>query len=200
MLTGKDAGKRGTVQRVVTNPQGWKKPTARFGAGWQRTSPLAGAAVVVEGINIAKRHTKPRASAGRTDRQPRVQQGGILDIAQPHRHQQRHGHLPALLATHARSATTQAADGRSVRACAHCGEPVTQRGEEAQVSGELRQRYHDEVVPALRKEFELRQRDAGAAPDQDRRQHRPGRGAARRQGASTPPSATSPSSPARSRW
>jgi small subunit ribosomal protein S17 len=29
------------------------------------------------------RHTKPRARQGRNDRQPRVQQGGILEIAQP---------------------------------------------------------------------------------------------------------------------
>ena len=28
VLNGKDAGKRGVVQRVVTNPQGWKKSTA----------------------------------------------------------------------------------------------------------------------------------------------------------------------------
>ena len=69
----------------------------------------------------------------------------------------------------------------------------------AQVSGELRQRYRDEVVPALQKEFELRQPDAGAAPHEDRRQHRPGRGADEREGASTPPSATCARSPARSR-
>jgi len=78
VLTGKDAGKRGTVTKVITNQQGWKKSTARYGAGWQKTSPLAGAAVVVDGVNVAKRHTKPRARAGATERQPRVQQGGIV--------------------------------------------------------------------------------------------------------------------------
>ena len=45
--------------------------------------PAVEVAVVVEGINIAKRHTKPRPTGSSTDRMPKVQQGGILDIAQP---------------------------------------------------------------------------------------------------------------------
>jgi len=124
VLTGKDAGKRGTVQRVITNSQGWKKSTARFGAGWQRQSPLAGAAVLVEGINIAKRHTKPRATAGRTDRQPRVQQGGILDIAMPLNISNVMIVCPAC-STPTRIRHQPAADGRSVRVCAHCGEALS---------------------------------------------------------------------------
>jgi large subunit ribosomal protein L24 len=124
VLTGKDAGKRGVVQRVVTDPQGWKKSTARFGAGWQRTSPLAGASVVIEGINIAKRHTKPRSSAGRTDRQPRIQQGGILDIPLPLDISNVMVICPSC-SRPTRIKHIEAADGRSVRACAHCGEPLT---------------------------------------------------------------------------
>jgi large subunit ribosomal protein L24 len=124
VLTGKDAGKRGTVQRVITNSQGWKKSTSRFGSGWQRHSPLAGAAVVVEGINIAKRHTKPRATAGRTDRQPRVQQGGILDLAMPLNVSNVMIVCPAC-STPTRVRHAHAADGRSVRVCAHCGEPLS---------------------------------------------------------------------------
>jgi large subunit ribosomal protein L24 len=124
VLTGKDAGKRGVVQRVVTNPQGWKKSTARFGAGWQRTSPLAGASVVIEGINIAKRHTKPRSSAGRTDRQPRIQQGGILDIPLPLDISNVMVICPSC-SRPTRIKHIEAADGRSVRACAHCGETLT---------------------------------------------------------------------------
>jgi large subunit ribosomal protein L24 len=124
VLTGKDAGKRGTVQRVITNGQGWKASTRRYGAGWQRTTPLAGAAVVVEGINIARRHTKPRATAGRTDRQPRIQQGGILDIAMPLNISN------VMVVCQACSRPTRirhqpAADGRSVRVCVHCAEPLT---------------------------------------------------------------------------
>lgn len=124
VLTGKDAGKRGTVSRVLTNAQGWKKSTARFGAGWERTSPLAGAAVVVDGINIAKRHTKPRARAGATERQPRVQQGGILEIAMP----LNMSNVMIVCQSCTRPTRIrheQAADGRSVRTCAHCNEPLT---------------------------------------------------------------------------
>ena len=123
VLSGKEAGKRGTVQHVVVNPQGFKKATARFGAGWQRTSPLAGASVVIEGINIAKRHTKPRSSAGRTDRQPRIQQGGILDIAQPIDISNVMVICPSC-SRPTRIRHIEAADGRSVRACAHCGEAL----------------------------------------------------------------------------
>ena len=83
VLKGKDAGKHGVIQRVLRHQQGWSRSTARFGSGWQDKTPLAGAAVVIEGLNIAKRHTKPRQVAGRTERQPRIQQGGILDIPQP---------------------------------------------------------------------------------------------------------------------
>jgi large subunit ribosomal protein L24 len=124
VMTGKDAGKRGLVQRVVRNPQGWKRATQRFGSGWQRRTPLLGTAVVVEGLNVAKRHTKPRASAGRTDRQPRIQQGGILDIPMPINASNVMVICPSCSQpTRARHA--EAADGRSVRTCAHCGEPMT---------------------------------------------------------------------------
>jgi large subunit ribosomal protein L24 len=123
VLTGKDAGKKGTVQRVVTNRQGWKKTTDKLGSGWQRNSPLASAAVVVEGLNIAKRHTKPRQVAGRTDRQPRIQQGGILDIAQPINASNVMVICPAC-SEPTRIRHDHAADGRSVRVCANCGEPL----------------------------------------------------------------------------
>ena len=123
VLTGKDAGKKGTVQRVITNQQGWKKTTGKLGSGWQRNSPLAGASVVVEGLNIAKRHTKPRQVAGRTDRQPRIQQGGILDIAQPINASNVMLICPAC-SEPTRGRHDHAADGRSVRVCANCGEPL----------------------------------------------------------------------------
>jgi large subunit ribosomal protein L24 len=124
VLTGKDAGKKGTVSKVVVNTQGWKKSTAKFGAGWQTKSPLAGAAVVIDGINVAKRSTKPRSSAGRTDRQPRIQQGGILDIAMPLNISNVMIICPSC-SRPTRVRHTESADGRSVRACAHCAEPLT---------------------------------------------------------------------------
>jgi large subunit ribosomal protein L24 len=77
VMHGKDAGKRGKVERVLRNPSTerkaksmWKKATSR---------PVA---VVISGINIAKRHTKPRQSM-QNDRAPQVQQGGIVDKPMP---------------------------------------------------------------------------------------------------------------------
>ena len=123
VLTGKDAGKKGTVQRVVTNPQGWKKTTAKLRRRLAAHSPLAGASVVVEGLNIAKRHTKPRQvpvapTASRASSRAaswtspsRSTSSNVMVIcpacSQPTRI--RHDH---------------AADGRSVRVCGNCGEPL----------------------------------------------------------------------------
>jgi large subunit ribosomal protein L24 len=123
VLVGKDAGKRGTVDRVVRDPQGFKKSSTKHGSAWQKVSPLASVAVVVDGINIAKRHTKPRQSASSTDRMPKVQQGGILDIAQP---------MPIgkvmLVCNHCGKPTRIAHktldNGRRVRICRHCGEQL----------------------------------------------------------------------------
>ena len=123
VLVGKDAGKRGTVERVVHNPQGFKKSASKHGSAWQKVSPTASVAVVVEGLNVAKRHTKPRQSAGATDRMPKVQQGGILDLPQP---------LPIgkvmLVCNHCGKPTRighQTLDnGRRVRVCRHCGEQL----------------------------------------------------------------------------
>ena len=163
---------RGTVQAWSSTPRAGRSRPRKFGAGWQRTSPLAGAAVVVDGINIAKRHTKPRSSAGRTDRQPRIQQGGILDIADAPQHQQRHDRLPLVLAAHpgpphGGGRWPQRPGLRPLRRAPDA------RGEEAQVS-ELRQRYTRRGRARTPEGVRVRQRDAGAAPDQDRRQHRPG--------------------------
>ena len=90
VLSGKDAGKQGTVERVIRNPAAQQHVSPLSGGKSQRsrrgfwkpasTRPVS---VVVEGLNIAKRHTKPRQTQGRTDRAPKIQQGGILDIAKP---------------------------------------------------------------------------------------------------------------------
>ena len=79
VLSGRDAGKRGTVERVIR-----QDPAPRGGRSiFRRGSSAGGVKVVVEGVNIAKRHTKPRQSAGATDRMPKIQQGGILDKESP---------------------------------------------------------------------------------------------------------------------
>jgi large subunit ribosomal protein L24 len=119
VLSGKDAGKRGTVDRVIR-----RAPSSRGARSvYRRGSAAGGVSVVVEGINVAKRHTKPRQSSSSTDRMPKIQQGGILDIAQP---------LPigkVMVVCGACDRPTRIAHatletGRRVRVCRHCGEQL----------------------------------------------------------------------------
>lgn len=124
VLAGKEAGKRGTVEHVVRHRQGFKKTITKYGSAWRTLSPLADVAVVIEGLNIAKRHTKPRPKQGRTERQPRIQQGGILDVPQPIL-----ASRVMLICPHCTQPTrvrhALAGDGRSVRVCSNCGETLT---------------------------------------------------------------------------
>jgi large subunit ribosomal protein L24 len=119
VLAGKDAGKRGVVDQVI------RRLAAPSGARsvFRRNSPAGGTKVVIEGINIAKRHTKPRQSASANDRTPKIHQGGILEIAQP---------LPIsrvmLVCTNCgkptRIAHATLETGRRVRVCRHCGQQL----------------------------------------------------------------------------
>ena len=123
VLTGKDAGKRGTVERLVTNQQGAKKTRTKYGSAWSAMSPASTTTVVVEGVNIAKRHTKPRQSANTNDRTPRITQGGILDLAQPLAIGKvmvvcNHCDKPTRIAHRTLD------NGRRVRVCRHCGEQL----------------------------------------------------------------------------
>jgi len=119
VLAGKDAGKRGVVERVIRQTAG---PSGQRGT-YRRGSTGGGVSVVIEGLNIAKRHTKPRQKAGQTDRMPKIQQGGILDLAQP----LEIGKVmlvcskcerPTRIAHHTLD------NGRRVRVCRHCGEDL----------------------------------------------------------------------------
>jgi large subunit ribosomal protein L24 len=118
VLAGRDAGKRGTVERVIR-----RQPAPRGRSMFRRGSSAGGVSVVVEGLNIAKRHTKPRQSQSSTDRMPKIQQGGILEIAQP---------IPIgkvmVICTSCgkptRIAHTTLDNGRRVRVCRHCGEQL----------------------------------------------------------------------------
>ena len=119
VLAGKDAGKRGTVERVIR-----RAPSPRSGRSiFRRTAPSGGVSVVVEGVNLAKRHTKPRQTTDSTSRMPKIQQGGILEIAQP---------LPIgkvmLVCGNCDKPTrishTTLDNGRRVRVCRHCGEQL----------------------------------------------------------------------------
>ena len=119
VLAGKDAGKRGTVERVVRQEAAPRGGRSMF----RRGSSKGGVKVVVEGLNIAKRHTKPRQSSSSTDRMPKIQQGGILEIAQP---------MPiakVMVVCGSCQKPTRIAhatldNGRRVRVCRHCGEQL----------------------------------------------------------------------------
>jgi large subunit ribosomal protein L24 len=119
VLAGKDAGKRGTVEQVIRRQAAPSSARSVF----RRGSSAGGVSVVVEGLNIAKRHTKPRQSSGATDRMPKVQQGGILDLAQP----LAIGKV-MLVCSHCgkptRIAHKRLDNGRRVRICRHCGEQL----------------------------------------------------------------------------
>jgi large subunit ribosomal protein L24 len=82
--------------------------------------------VVVEGLNVAKRHTKPRQSSNTNDRTPKITQGGILDLPQPLSISK-----VMLICTHCSKPTRIAHktldNGRRVRVCRHCGEQVEVR-------------------------------------------------------------------------
>jgi len=126
VLTGKDAGKRGTVERIVRDPQGLKKTRTKYGNKLAAMSPLVTTSVVVEGINIAKRHTKPRQSSNTTDRTPKVTQGGIIDLAQP----LALGKVMLVCGNcdkPTRIAHRTLDNGRRVRVCRHCGEQMEAR-------------------------------------------------------------------------
>jgi len=124
VLSGRDAGKSGVVERVVR-----RDPAASGARGlYRRGSGRGGVEVVVEGINVAKRHTKPRqrSTSGSIGGVPKIDPGGILDIAQP---------LPIgkvmLVCPHCdrptRIAHTTLANARRVRVCRHCGEQLEAR-------------------------------------------------------------------------
>ena len=118
VLAGRDAGKRGTVERVIR-----RQAAPRGRSMFRRGTTAGGVSVVVEGLNIAKRHTKPRQTSSSTDRMPKIQQGGILEIAQP---------IPVgkvmVVCTSCGKPTrishATLDNGRRVRVCRHCGEQL----------------------------------------------------------------------------
>jgi len=119
VLAGRDAGKRGKVERVVR-----RQPAPRGRSMFRRGSTAGGVSVVVEGINIAKRHTKPRqGSTSGIGGVPRIEPGGILEVALP---------MPVAKVMvvcgscdkPTRIAHATLDNGRRVRVCRHCGEQV----------------------------------------------------------------------------
>jgi large subunit ribosomal protein L24 len=120
VLSGRDAGKRGTVERVIR-----RAPAARGARSvFRRGSPAGGVSVVVEGLNIAKRHTKPRqGSTSGVGGAPKIEPGGILEVAQP---------LPigkVMIVCSSCGKPTRIGhrtldNGRRVRVCKQCGEQL----------------------------------------------------------------------------
>jgi large subunit ribosomal protein L24 len=121
VLAGKDAGKRGVVERVIRGTSGPSEARAMY----RRGAAHSGVTVVVEGLNIAKRHQKarpPRPDQA-TSRVPASQQGGILDIAQPM------SVAKVMLVCPKCEKPTRIAhrtleNGRRIRVCRHCGEAL----------------------------------------------------------------------------
>ena len=112
-------------------------------------SPLATAAVVVEGLNIAKRHTKPRQSQNTTDRTPKMHPGRDPRPGPADADRQGHARLHPL--RQADPDRPQDARQRSPRPRL----PSLRRaGGGAAVTSRLRERYTTDVVPALQKQFE----------------------------------------------
>jgi large subunit ribosomal protein L24 len=110
VLGGRDAGKRGTVERV-DRPL---KPGTPY-------------RVVVQGLNVAKRHTKPRPRMNQNDRVPQMQQGGIVEKALP----MAVGKVMLVCPrcdqpTRIRHLLLES--GARVRACGRCGQPVEVKG------------------------------------------------------------------------
>ena len=120
VLAGKDAGKRGKVEHVIR-----RDPSpSPVRSGYRRSSPKGGVFVVVEGLNVARKHTKPRQrSSGGVGSMPTIDPGGILDHALP---------LPAsrvmIVCGHCDRPTRVGHrtldNGSRVRVCRHCGEPL----------------------------------------------------------------------------
>jgi large subunit ribosomal protein L24 len=120
VLSGKDAGKRGKVEQVIRRDAS----PSPVRSGYRRVSLKGGAYVVVEGLNIARKHTKPRQrSQGGPGSMPTVDPGGILDHAMP---------MPIarvmVVCGHCDRPTRVGHrlldNGTRVRVCLHCGEPL----------------------------------------------------------------------------
>ena len=119
VLSGRDAGKRGTVERVIR-----RAPSVGGRSLYRRGSAAGGVSVVVEGINVAKRHTKPRqGSTSGVGGVPKIEPGGILDVNHP---------VPIgkvmVVCSHCGKPTRighrTLDNGRRVRVCRHCGEQL----------------------------------------------------------------------------
>ena len=77
VLHGKDAGKRGKVERVLRNLESRDKAAGAWRGASSR--PLG---ILISGVNLAKRHQKARPHMSQNT-QSMAQQGGIVDKPMP---------------------------------------------------------------------------------------------------------------------
>ncbi len=122
VLSGKDAGKRGVVDRLIRRDPAPKAVRSAY----RRTSGRGGVYVVISNTNVAKRPTKPRqrsTSGGSIAGVPSIEPGGILDVAQPIELSK-----VMLVCTKCDRPTRVAHQfldsGARVRVCRHCGEQL----------------------------------------------------------------------------
>ncbi len=119
VLSGKDAGKRGVVERVYASP---RSSTRGYAAGRPSRTEW-GAYVVVGGLNIAKRHQKARMRQGGGRTAQQVQQGGIIEVPAPIDISN-----VMIVCPHCDRVTRVGhetlASGERVRVCKHCGEQL----------------------------------------------------------------------------
>ena len=121
VLTGKDSGKRGKVDRVIRATGG--RASGKAPGSRNRGLARPRVSVIVEGINIAKRHTKPRQRTNRQTQMPQVQSGGILELAQPLDISNVMLVCPSCgVPTRVKHVLTES--GANLRTCAHCGQSV----------------------------------------------------------------------------
>ena len=121
VLTGKDSGKRGKVDRVIRATGG--RASGKAPGSRNRGLARPRVSVIVEGINIAKRHTKPRQRTNRQTQMPQVQSGGILELAQPLDISNVMLVCPSCgRPTRVKHVLTES--GVNLRTCAHCGQSV----------------------------------------------------------------------------
>jgi len=117
VLHGKDAGKRGKVEKVMRNLQ----PKTKATGAWRGASsrPLA---ILISGINIAKRHQKPRPHMSQNT-QSAAQQGGIVDKPMPIDASNVMIVCPRCDRV-TRVKHERLGSGQSVRVCGHCREQL----------------------------------------------------------------------------
>ena len=120
VLHGKDAGKHGTVERILRNPA-----AARRTAGHWRTVSSRTLSVIISGVNIAKRHQKARPRMSQTTQAP-AQQGGIVDKPMPIDASNVMIVCPRCDRI-TRVKHERLGSGESVRVCGHCREQLEAR-------------------------------------------------------------------------